>query len=220
MTVDESTGGILWLFGKAGSGKSSMSSVSNVQLFPMSLEADQRRFIYRALLNWEDRLISNEKQLVLRFFLDSKLGQDMRSLDYFYPTLLYQLLSQVRDNCSTDVKLMCLRHVQTHIQARSPTDNDFKTAISNVLDEIGAIYLILDALDECKMQEGPALLLKWLMDQSMHPDLKTFITSRPEQRILTAQKEEERDHPKLHIAMSMILLKRKSNEDIRRLIEH
>lgn len=54
----------------------------------------------------------------------------------------------------------------------------------------------------------------------MYADLKTFITSRPEQRVLTAQKEEERDHPKLNIVMSMSKLEDKSNEDIRRLIEH
>lgn len=88
-----------------------MSSVRNVQLFPMSLEADQRRFIYRALLNWGDGLISNEKRFVMRFFFDSKMGQDMQSLENIYPTLLYQLLSQVRDSCGTDVKHMCLRHV-------------------------------------------------------------------------------------------------------------
>lgn len=88
-----------------------MSSVRNVQLFPMSLEADQRQFIYRALLNWGDGLISNEKRFVMRFFFDSKMGQDMQSLAELLIQQRWVDILQVRDSCGTDVKHMCLRHV-------------------------------------------------------------------------------------------------------------
>jgi len=153
--TDEKGQRVFWLNGLAGTGKSTIA-----QTFAEMSFADGK--------------------LGASFFC-SRDHQDRNNLQVIFPTLAFQLayrylpfreelLRVLRDNPDTGQKTLFLQMEKLIV-------NPLKTACISTL-------IIIDALDECKDEEPASAILSILscyVDQI--PNVKFFITGRPERRI-------------------------------------
>ncbi|KAH8587961.1 hypothetical protein B0O99DRAFT_694005 [Bisporella sp. PMI_857] len=84
--------------------------------------------------------------------------------------------------------------VQKHLESvyyscengkRQPSIDSLRKAFANMIHEAGEVWIVLDALDECKPRKE---LLSWIKDhfQSSQAKVHLLITSRPEQDIKSA----------------------------------
>lgn len=87
-----------------------------------------------------------------------------------------------------------------------------KEAIRGVLALVHPAVLVVDALDECTL--STEALKEWLDEIKTLPQLQVVITSRPLERI------EEMAVTSLAIRLELSSVIEKSNDDIRRFIEH
>ncbi|KAH9044885.1 hypothetical protein EDB84DRAFT_805988 [Lactarius hengduanensis] len=168
LTDWKSSGSLLWIHGKPGSGKSILSSVVVRDIKSMS-DAGSAFLAY--------------------FYFDFKdtTKQDLRAL---LSSLLVQLADQSDIFCDTLSSLY-----STHRRGlEQPTVDSLAQCLEDMLTVMGQvpIYLIIDALDESPNDSGiPSSrenvldLVKELVDRH-HPHLRLCITSRPEYDIRTA----------------------------------
>lgn len=69
---------------------------------------------------------------------------------------------------------------------QQPSTQDLTSTFQKILEDAGDIWIILDALDKCKIRDGQPLpgLLNWL--ENLHlgqPNVRLLVTSRPEDDI-------------------------------------
>ncbi|KAH8999577.1 hypothetical protein EDB86DRAFT_3242615 [Lactarius hatsudake] len=164
----KTSGSLLWIHGKPGSGKSILSTV-----------------IIRDIKSLAD----SGSAFLAYFYFDfkDKAKQDTRAL---LSSLLVQLSDQSDIFCDT---LYSLYSAHKH-GSEQPTNDSFSQCLKYMLTTAGPvpIYLILDALDECPYGTGlpsPREKLLDLLDDLVklrHPTLRLCVTSRPEFDIRTA----------------------------------
>lgn len=115
----------------------------------------------------------------MKFFFDAKNEdfRDLRSLEKFYQTILYQLLEGIRKTLPK-LKATLFKSVQKTVQREGPGKRSYFKALQVVLGQTEQSVLIVDALDECTDTEIDALK-EWLEEIRGLPNLCILITSRP-----------------------------------------
>ncbi|KAH9055845.1 hypothetical protein EDB83DRAFT_2675938 [Lactarius deliciosus] len=164
----KTSGCLLWIHGKPGSGKSILSSVIIRDI--KSLANAGSAFLAYFYFDFKDKAKQDTRAL-----LSSLLVQLSDQSDIFCDALfsLYSAHKRGSEQPTNDSLSQCLKHMLT---ASGPAP----------------IYLILDALDECPYGSGlpsPREKLLDLLDDLVglrHPTLRLCITSRPEFDIRTA----------------------------------
>ncbi|KAH9061899.1 hypothetical protein EDB87DRAFT_385085 [Lactarius vividus] len=176
----KTSGSLLWIHGKPGSGKSILSSV-----------------IIRDI-----KSMSNAGSVLLAYFyfdFKDKAKQDIRAL---LSSLLVQLSDQSDIFCEALFSLY-----RAHKQgSEQPTNESLSQCLKYMLTTAGPmpIYLILDALDECPYGIGlpsPREKLLDLVDDLVKlrlPTLRLCVTSRPEFDIRTMLKPLATQQVSLH----------------------
>ncbi|KAI9461930.1 hypothetical protein BJY52DRAFT_1146951 [Lactarius psammicola] len=163
----KTSGSLLWIHGKPGSGKSILSSV-----------------IIRDIKS----LSSAGSSLVAYFYFDFKdtKKQDSRAL-------LSSVLVQLSDQSDISCDVLFSLYSAHKRGSEQPTDDSLAQCLKEMLTTTGQapIYLVMDALDECpndvgipSSREKVLELVKDLVDLH-HPYLRLCITSRPEFDIRT-----------------------------------
>ncbi|KAI9862173.1 MAG: hypothetical protein M1824_001554 [Vezdaea acicularis] len=186
----------LWLCGKAGCGKTVLSSTINDE-------------------------IERQKLGVLAFFYFSfrrNERQDVRSLTY---SLLIQLVrSLVREDSQEPGRYhlpRAFRDLYNKYQpARDPKIEDLNETFLGVLTESEETYIVVDALDECPLQEDRKEVVKFLAELSCRAGSNThiLITSRLEEDIESALSKSPSKICKVPIQKSRV------NDDIRRHLQN
>ncbi|KAI9448938.1 hypothetical protein BJY52DRAFT_1193023 [Lactarius psammicola] len=158
-----STGSLLWIHGKPGSGKSILCSA-----------------IIKHVISLRD---AGQASLAYFYFdfRDKDKKQDFRN---FVTSLLVQLSAHSSPCCE-----IIFRIYSTHGEGRQqPSDDDLKTCLRKMLFVAAQqpIYIIVDALDECPDSSGMPTpredvlsLLEGLVRLRL-PNLRICVTSRPE----------------------------------------
>ncbi|KAH9055869.1 hypothetical protein EDB83DRAFT_1091321 [Lactarius deliciosus] len=176
----KTSGSLLWIHGKPGSGKSILSSA-----------------IIRDI-----KTMSNAGSAFLAYFyfdFKDKAKQDSRAL---LSSLLFQLSDQSDIFCDTLFSLY-----SAHKRgSEQPTTDSLSQCLKHILTTAGPvpIYLVLDALDECPYGTGlpsPRETLLDLVDELVKlrlPTLRLCVTSRPEFDIRTALKPLATQQVSLH----------------------
>ncbi|KAH9028675.1 ankyrin repeat-containing domain protein [Lactarius pseudohatsudake] len=158
----KSTGSLLWIYGKPGSGKSILCST-----------------IIRDIAS----LRKAESALMVYFYFDFR-DLDKQHRRNLLPSLLIQLSAQSRSCCDI------LSHLYSaHDNGeQKPSDSVMIRCLKNMLAILHPqpVYIILDALDECSNwpgipspREQVLALVKDLVDLDL-PHLHICVTSRPE----------------------------------------
>ena len=127
-----------------------------------------------------------------RFFAEGRLGasffcsrdfEDRSDLRFIFPTLAFQLAQKYPEFRSHFVSLLR----SNPDVAREPLYSQMRKLIVEPLQETGiSTVIVIDALDECKDDEPSSAILSVLgrlVEQI--PEVKFFITGRPEPRINT-----------------------------------
>lgn len=142
----------LWLHGKAGSGKTILSSTVAWSL-----------------------LKENETKTVVAYFYFDYQTREKQLFESFLKSIIVQLL---RSNNDTFKFLDGLYSAHSRERTR-PTIQDLKGTLRRMIDKIASIHLVIDALDEC---EDRASLLKDLEDllNWKQRNIHIFATSRRE----------------------------------------
>jgi hypothetical protein len=130
------------------------------------------------------------RTIAARFFADGQLGasffcsrdfEDRRNLRLIFPTLAVQLARKYPKFRSTFVRLVQsdpeIAHESLYNQMR-------KLIVQPIKESTISTVIVIDALDECK-DEKPASAILSVLGQfvSEIPEVKFFITGRPEPRI-------------------------------------
>jgi hypothetical protein len=122
------------------------------------------------------------------FFFDFKdTGkQDLRAL---LSSLLFQLSEQSDPCCDILMRL----YSENRNGSRQPTDDSLARCLTDMLTAMGhvPIYLMMDALDECPNDSGIPSSREYVLEfvkklvELRRPNLRLFVTSRPEFDICT-----------------------------------
>jgi hypothetical protein len=148
---------VFWLNGLAGTGKSTIAQTIAERLFA-------------------------EGSLGASFFC-SRDFEDRSNLHFIFPTLAFQLSHKYPDFRSHFVSLLRTDPDVVH----ESLYNQMGKLISEPLREMGvSMVIVIDALDECKDDEPSSAILSVLgrfVEET--PEVKFFITGRPEPRIKT-----------------------------------
>lgn len=143
---------LLWLHGKAGSGKTVLSSTAIYSLLETPPIRSNVLYYY---FDFQDR----EKQLV-RKFLNYIIVQ--LSCKFKHSAQIAEALYNFHSRGST-----------------TPTMQEMKATIQRMLEMTPTIYLLVDALDECRDREGLLDFLVGLRSWNQ-ANLRVFVTSRRE----------------------------------------
>jgi hypothetical protein len=149
----------LWLHGIPGCGKTILSST-----------------IIKHLVD------THPDQLLLYFYFDfTDAGK--QTLD----NVLRSLISQLYHKCKDTQKLLDSLFSSCDNGRRQPTCELLCKVFLQMISQVKEIYIVLDALDECRTRKGPLLegLLAWiqsLLDLEQR-NLHLLVTSRPEHDI-------------------------------------
>ncbi|KAN0128641.1 hypothetical protein V8E53_013560 [Lactarius tabidus] len=158
----KSTGSLIWIYGKPGSGKSILCS---------------------AIIQDIETLCKEGLGSIAYFYFDFR-DLDKQNRRNLLPSLLVQLSTQSHSHCDTLHRLY-LEHGKG---TKKPTEAALTQCLKDMLTipDQPPIYIILDALDECPNSYGlPSprsqvlTLVKQLMDLQL-PHLHICATSRPE----------------------------------------
>ncbi|KAH9178009.1 hypothetical protein EDB89DRAFT_1844211, partial [Lactarius sanguifluus] len=176
----KTSGSLLWIHGKPGSGKSILSSVIIRDI--KSLANAGLAFLAYFYFDFKDKAKQDSRAL-----LSSLLVQLSDQSDIFYDALfsLYSVHKRGSEQPTTDSLSQCLKRMLT---TAGPVP----------------IYLVLDALDECPYGAGlpsPRETLLDLVDELVElrlPTLRLCVTSRPEFDIRTALKPLATQQVSLH----------------------
>ena len=182
---------IFWLNGLAGTGKSTIAQTVAERLF-----ADNR--------------------LGASFFC-SRGVEDRSNLQLIFPTVAFQLAQRYPEFRSLLVPLLRSNPDVTHESLRDQME---KFLVEPLQSAAISTVIIIDALDECK-DEDPESAILLVLGQSISkiPQVKFFITSRPEVHIMSGFRspllKESTNHFILHEVKPSII-----NNDIRYFFKH
>jgi hypothetical protein len=149
----------LWLHGIPGCGKTILSST-----------------IIKHLVD------THPNQLLLYFYFDfTDAGK--QTLD----NLLRSLISQLYHKCKETQKLLDSLFSSCDNGRRQPTCESLSKVFLQMIEEVKEVYMVLDALDECRTRKGPLSkgLLAWIrsfLDLEQR-NVHLLVTSRPEHDI-------------------------------------
>ncbi|KAH9062620.1 hypothetical protein EDB83DRAFT_845364 [Lactarius deliciosus] len=163
----KTSGPLLWIHGKPGSGKSVLSSAIIQDIKAISDSGDAR----------------------MAYFFFDFTGTETQDSRVFLSSLLVQLSNQSDQLCDILQKLFSAHKDGSE----QPTDDSLFKCLENMLTIEGQvpIYLIMDALDECPNDSGipspreKVLELVKALVEIRRPNLRLCITSRPEFDIRT-----------------------------------
>ncbi len=142
---------MLWLIGKAGSGKTILSSTVIHDLF-------ENKSIDSSIIYFYFDFQSREKQLV--------------------QGLLSSMVAQLNQNNQTFGLLEAFYNSHSRGKLR-PTLQDLKDLIRRMIDKSGSVYLFIDALDECEERKELLEILQELRSWNQG-NIHTLATSRRE----------------------------------------
>ena len=155
-TEDFTKSPILWLNGLAGTGKSTIAQT-----------IAERRFA--------------DNHLGASFFC-SRSFEDRSNLQLIFPTLAFQLAQKYPDFCALLIPLLQSNPDVVH---ESLLDQMQKFLVEPLQSTGISTVIVIDALDECKDEDPEsAMLLVLGKSVSNIPQVKFFITSRPEAHIV------------------------------------
>lgn len=96
------------------------------------------------------------------------------------PSLIFQLYS-MKDVTHDFINSLYSTHGDGH---RRPTCELLCGLLMEMLEQVGEVYITLDALDKCRTKKGPPTegVLSWLEELliSDHQNVHLLVTSRPE----------------------------------------
>lgn len=160
------TKNILWCKGDPGVGKTILAYVSNpfhgrsVQLnFPSSLAIDH--------------IIKTRKDAGVAFFYFDFGAEDEQTPVQILSSLLKQLLLQL-EGLPAPVKQLFDRSI---MKGQIPQVKELQELLLSIPKEFNAVYLVIDALDECKVGDCRSELLRAF--QAFQASMKLLVTSRP-----------------------------------------
>ncbi|KAF5644142.1 hypothetical protein F25303_6075 [Fusarium sp. NRRL 25303] len=138
----------LWLHGLAGCGKTVLSS----RIF--------------------DYLNDTSGIPTLTYYFDFN-DVEKQSLDGHFRSLAFQLCQ-----CGGEAALAMLYELFTSCEngSRDPDESHLESCIKSMLDTIGRVFILIDALDECKSKDS---LLPWL-SRLAEENVQFLLTARPE----------------------------------------
>jgi hypothetical protein len=132
------------------------------------------------------RQAESESCLIAYYYFDFKEAskRDLRGL-------LASLLLQLSDDSDSCREILHDLYTACHDGSEKPSNSTLSESLKSMLEAPGqvAIFLILDALDECPSTHGTPSAREKVLDfvedivGSYHPNLFICITSRPEQDI-------------------------------------
>ena len=140
---------------------------------------------------------ARDKNLGASFFFSR--GEDSTKLaKSFFPTLAYQLSYY---HPALTERINAVIDEDPELIGRDPLkqfDRLIAQPLQMLLNEAKHILLVIDALDECKEGDGAMILSLFAQGVPRIPQLKVFITTRPEPHI-TAVFKHNRDHKQFHL---------------------
>ncbi|KAH9957784.1 hypothetical protein BC827DRAFT_1157101 [Russula dissimulans] len=161
-----STGSLLWIYGKPGSGKTILSS---------------------SIIEEITRICKAGLATTAFFYFDFK-NETKKNSRGALSSLLLQLAAQ-SDVYSKNLSALYSEH---HVGSKQPSEYALKECFKKMLTVSGQgpIYIVIDALDECPVsvgtpspRENVLSLVEWLL--KLHcPRLSVCVTSRPEADIM------------------------------------
>ncbi|CAE6381741.1 unnamed protein product [Rhizoctonia solani] len=151
-------GGVYWLNGMAGTGKTTIA-------YSVCAELDARR------------------QLGASFFC-SRLREECRNVNVIIPSIAYQLARFSRPYQSA---LSAVLEKNPDVHGRLP-HMQFDALIAKPMLEVQhtlpeELVVVIDALDECEQKESTARMLDVLLSKSVILPVKFIVSSRPESQI-------------------------------------
>ncbi|PHH83481.1 hypothetical protein CDD82_440 [Ophiocordyceps australis] len=156
----QSSGSLLWLHGKAGSGKSILSSC--------------------AIKHLRDQYDSDPQTAVVYFFF-SFTDTEKQKVDGMLASLLKQLYARRPD---TPELVSNLREYKK--KGERPDRETLSKALVSTMCGFSAVFVVIDALDECPTQGREREKLLGSLDEILNQrsdNLHLFYTSRPEEDI-------------------------------------
>ena len=148
----------LWLHGIAGCGKTILSSTII------------------------ERLDSTPSQPLLYFYFDFN-DTSKQTLENMVRSLISQLYFKREDT----QHLLDSLFASCEDGRRQPIVNSICQLFLHMLEQVKEVWIVLDALDECRTRKGPPIegLLSWIRDllNSEQRNVHLLVTSRPEQDI-------------------------------------
>jgi Cdc6-like AAA superfamily ATPase len=175
----------LWLYGIPGCGKTILSSI---------IIEDLERTLPR--------------QSLLYFYFDFSDKEGKQTLENMVRSLIHQLYSK----CGGTSKEVDSLFSSCDDGRRQPPCESLCKVLLLMIEQVGEVWIVLDALDECPTRQGSrAELLSWIRGllDSMQWNVHLLVTSRPEQDIESMISEFANEEDKVPIQSSKI------TEDIR-----
>lgn len=71
------------------------------------------------------------------------------------------------------------------LSSSRPSPSEINNALRTIVLQFSSVFIVVDALDECRGPEGPEKLLEGLVGLQWVDGIKLFITSRPDPQILS-----------------------------------
>lgn len=147
---------VLWLHGIPGCGKTILSTVMIFSLM-------------------EDVVKKADTTLAYFFFDFAKQSTQGRG-DHLLRSLLAQIVAQ---------KPICNNVLQKLFEDcagfRKPNQNELVDALAEAIRQLSKVYVVIDALDECKDHEDSLRVIRTLKDLDKRlPNLSMVVTGRPE----------------------------------------
>ncbi|QRV98266.1 Vegetative incompatibility protein HET-E-1 [Ceratobasidium sp. AG-Ba] len=137
--------------------------------------------------------LEEEKMLAASFFCSRQLPE-CRNVNRIVPTIAYQL-----SNYSAPFRHVISPLLQTDISVyNKPILDQFQELIIEPINKVKAslptdLIIVVDALDECEAETGTADILDVLLAHASALPLRFFVSSRPDEAIITRMRETQAD---------------------------
>ncbi len=168
----DGTGTTLWCQGIQGSGKTNL--VYDTFNFPETLLSLPKLTVHRRSIIIDDLLISTQTPLrsVAYFYFDHQ-DQSAQSPATVFASILRQLLDG-----RLGIPEAVSRAYESVASKGGLPQFECETLLAELIKELGNVYIVLDALDECA-SEHQASVLQTLGQLSRNPGLRLLVAARP-----------------------------------------
>lgn len=177
----------LWLYGIAGCGKTILTTTA-IENITTSTRSDPARAVAYFYFDFTD----GEKQLPMK--------------------TIRSLLKQLSFQCPETPHVLSVLYASCEEIDRQPSADELLDALRHIMNSFYDIYIVLDALDECSMQEELLDLLdrivSWRVDH-----LHILVSSRPERAIEESLRRITKEENRIKVSKDLI------NDDIRTYIQ-
>lgn len=101
-----------------------------------------------------------------------------------------------------------------------PSIESLREIFTNMAEEVGEVWIVIDALDECRAKNEQQLLLKWIKDlRRSQTNVHLLATSRPEPEIQFTIEEISRQQDTIRILIQSDLVKKDISAYVRAKVE-